>query len=182
MYLKYLTLCMVALITLSTSATAKDFKLNSTDIAEGVSLTSTHVFQGFGCKGKNISPQLSWTNPPADTKSFAITVYDPDAPSGSGWWHWNVVNIPASITSLPKGATVEKGLPKQAIQLSNDYGSSKFGGACPPPGEVHRYIFSVYALGVEKLSLPENASNALAGFMIRANSLGNAKITAIFKR
>ncbi len=162
-------------------ATAQTFKLHSTDIAEGQQLATAHVFQGFGCEGDNLSPALSWSNPPAGTKSFALTVYDPDAPTGSGWWHWNVVNLPASVSSLPQGTTVES-LPEGAMTLRNDYGAPGFGGACPPPGEVHRYQFTIHALGVAQLELPENPSNALAGFMIRANALDSATITAVYTR
>ncbi|WP_430514095.1 YbhB/YbcL family Raf kinase inhibitor-like protein [Pannonibacter phragmitetus] len=168
--------------TMATAASAQDFKLTSTSIAEGAQLAPAHVFAGFGCEGGNTSPQLSWTSAPAGTKSFAITAYDPDAPTGSGWWHWTAVNIPASVTSLEAGASGAGKMPAEASELANDYGVAGFGGACPPPGEVHRYIFTVHALPVERLDLPENASNALAGFMIRANSIASAKITAVYNR
>lgn len=172
---------MLALLS-ATTASAADFKLSSTSIAEGQQLASTFVFNGFGCDGGNQSPQLAWSGAPAGTKSFAITTYDPDAPTGSGWWHWNVVNIPASQTSLELGASGEKKLPAGASEIRNDYGAAAFGGACPPPGEVHRYIFTVHALGVEHLDLPDNASNALAGFMIGAKTIATAKITAVYNR
>ncbi len=163
-------------------ASASDFKLQSTDIAEGQQLTSSHVFQGFGCEGGNVSPQLSWSNAPSETKSFAITVYDPDAPTGSGWWHWTLVNLPASVTSLPKGVKLDDDAFKGAMNITNDYGVKGFGGACPPVGEVHRYQFTVHALGIEKIELPENPSSALAGFMIHANSLASDTITAVYTR
>lgn len=169
------------LVMFSTTAIAQEFTLSSPDIAEGEKLDQAFVFKGFGCEGGNISPQLSWTNAPEGTKSFALTVYDPDAPTGSGWWHWNVVNIPATASSLPKAANAQN-LPKGVTEIRNDYGAAGFGGACPPPGEVHRYQFTIHALGVETLELPENASNALAGFMINANSLESDKITAIYYR
>ena len=175
-----LSLCVAMLFT--TSAAAQEFTLNSPELREGKQLKAAHVFQGFGCEGGNTSPELSWSNAPSGTKSFAVTVYDPDAPTGSGWWHWNVVNIPATVTSLPAGASADMGIPSGAVQLRNDYGVSGFGGACPPPGEVHRYIFTVYALGVEQMELPENPSNALAGFMTRANALASASITAVYTR
>ena len=178
----YLFLVIILTAFSTTSAVAQDFKLHSEDIAEGQQLSTAHVFQGFGCEGGNVSPQLSWTDAPEGTKSFAITVYDPDAPTGSGWWHWNVVNIPASVNSLPRGIGTDHPLPNGAIVLTNDYGVSGFGGACPPPGEVHRYKFTVYALGVEQLDLPDNASNALTGFMTRANTISSATITAIYTR
>ncbi|MBT9312671.1 YbhB/YbcL family Raf kinase inhibitor-like protein [Leptothoe kymatousa] len=163
-------------------AAAQGFNLTSTTVSEGETLTNTHVFAGFGCEGENQSPQLSWTGAPADTKSFAINVYDPDAPTGSGWWHWNVVNLPASTNSIGQNASLNNGLPSAAIEIRNDYGTIGFGGACPPPGEVHRYTFTVYALGTAQLDLPENPSNALVGFMIRANMLDSASLTAVYHR
>ncbi|MEM9088033.1 MAG: YbhB/YbcL family Raf kinase inhibitor-like protein [Cyanobacteria bacterium P01_F01_bin.53] len=161
---------------------AQDFNLTSTTVSEGTTLTNAHVFEGFGCAGENQSPQLSWTGAPEGTKSYAINVYDPDAPTGSGWWHWNVVNIPATTTAIAQNASGNDTLPGEALEIRNDYGTIGFGGACPPPGEVHRYIFTVYALGTESLELPENPSNALVGFMIRANMLESASITAVYNR
>lgn len=173
----------LSLTTMSASpASAQEFHLTSTTVSEGGMLTNAHVFEGFGCEGENQSPQLSWTGAPEGTKSFAINVYDPDAPTGSGWWHWNVVNISASTNSIGQNASMNDSLPGEAIEIRNDYGTVGFGGACPPPGEVHRYIFTVYALGTERLELPENPSNALVGFMIRANMLDSASITAVYHR
>lgn len=168
--------------TIGTSALAQDFRLTSASVVEGGKLASAQVFQGFGCDGGNRSPDLSWSNAPKGTKSFAITAYDPDAPTGSGWWHWNVVNIPANASDVKAGASGTAALPGGSLEIRNDYGAVGFGGACPPPGEVHRYIFTVHALAVEKLDLPKDASNALAGFMIRANSIGTASITALYNR
>jgi len=139
------------------------------------------VFKGFGCEGGNQSPQLSWSGAPKGTKSFALIAYDPDAPTGSGWWHWSVVNLPASATQLAAGASGQA-MPAGAREMRNDYGVAGFGGACPPPGAMHRYIFTIHALGVEKLDLPADASNALTGFMINANSLAHATITAVYNR
>ncbi len=171
------------LATMITSpAFAQEFNLTSTTVSEGENLTTAHVFAGFGCEGENQSPQLSWTGAPEETRSFAINVYDPDAPTGSGWWHWNVVNIPASTNSISQNVSTNNDLPGEAIEIRNDYGTIGFGGACPPPGEVHRYIFTVYALSTERLELPENPSNALVGFMIRANMLDSASITAVYHR
>lgn len=164
------------------TAQAADFKLTSKAIAEGAPLSAEQVFEGFGCTGGNLSPDLAWTGAPEGTKSFAITTYDPDAPTGSGWWHWNVVNLPAATTALAARASHTDAMPKGALELVSDYGSAGFGGACPPPGEVHRYIFTVHALKTEKLDIPANASNALAGYMINANALAKASITAVFKR
>ncbi len=180
---KYTKSAMVAVaMLLPTIANAAEFTLMSTDISEGHKLSKEQVLNGFGCKGKNISPSLTWSNAPAGTKSFVITAYDPDAPTGSGWWHWVVFNIPSKATTLPRGAGSGKGLPKKAIQGRTDFGSNGFGGACPPPGEVHRYVFSIFALSTEKLDLDENASAALVGFMTRSNALAKATITATYTR
>lgn len=167
---------------IASPAVAQEFNVTSPTVSEGGMLTNAHVFEGFGCEGENQSPQLSWSGAPDETQSFAINVYDPDAPTGSGWWHWTVVNLPASTTSISPNASTYGSLPSGALEIRNDYGSVGFGGACPPPGEVHRYIFTVYALGTERLELPENPSNALVGFMIRANMLDSASITAVYHR
>ncbi|QDL55143.1 YbhB/YbcL family Raf kinase inhibitor-like protein [Rhodoferax aquaticus] len=165
------------------SMSAHALDLSSTDIANGKTLTSAQVFEGFGCTGGNVSPALSWSNVPAGTKSFAITAYDPDAPTGSGWWHWTAYDLPAALRSLPSGAGKAGALPAGAKHGRNDYGSQEFGGACPPPGDKpHRYIFTVFALGVDKLEVPADASAALIGYMLNANKLGTASITARFGR
>ncbi len=156
---------------------AADFKVTSTDIAEGMQLSRENVFQGFGCEGGNTAPALAWENAPEGTKSFAITAYDPDAPTGSGWWHWFAFNIPAEVTSLNTG----EALPDGSVELVNDYGSRGFGGACPPAGEVHRYQFTVHALPT-MLEIDGSVSNALAGFMVRANAIASSTITAVYNR
>ncbi|MEM8572616.1 MAG: YbhB/YbcL family Raf kinase inhibitor-like protein [Pseudomonadota bacterium] len=163
--------------TLAVPAYADDFQLTSTTIAEGQQLEAAQVFQGFGCEGGNMAPDLAWSGAPDGTESFAITVYDPDAPTGSGWWHWFAFNIPADVMELPAGV----GVPEVAIELANDYGATGFGGACPPPGEVHRYQFTVHALGTV-LEIDDSVSNALAGFMVNANSIASASITAVYSR
>lgn len=167
----------LATATLSSPALAEDFTLSSPDIAEGQQLANDFVFQGFGCEGVNTTPTLEWSGAPEGTESFAVTVYDPDAPTGSGWWHWFAFNIPADVTSLSNGDVVPSG----TIELTNDYGVSGFGGACPPAGEVHRYMFTVHALGTT-LELDNAVSNALAGFMVNANSLASSTITAVYTR
>jgi Raf kinase inhibitor-like YbhB/YbcL family protein len=163
---------------------AGKFLLKSADVKPGATLTEQQVFNGFGCSGANVSPQLAWANPPAGTKSFVVTVYDPDAPTGSGWWHWVVYNIPASATELAQGAGSNKApLPAGATQGRTDFGAPGFGGACPPVGDKpHRYIFTVSALKVEKLEAAADASPALIGFMTHANSLGKATFTATYGR
>lgn len=166
-------------------AQAAGFTLGSATAKPGAKLPDTHVFDGFGCSGKNLSPELKWSGAPQGTKSFAVTVYDPDAPTGSGWWHWVVVNIPATVTELPQGAGSAdgKGLPPGATQVRTDFGTAGFGGACPPPGDKpHRYIFTVYALKTDKLDLPPDATAAMAGFNINANKLGAASFTSRYGR
>lgn len=163
--------------TLVAPALADGFRLTSPDIAEGQQLANDFVFQGFGCEGGNTAPTLVWSGAPEGTESFAVTVYDPDAPTGSGWWHWFAFNIPSDVNELPRGVAMIDGV----VELNNDYGATGFGGACPPPGEVHRYVFTVHALGTV-LELDDSVSNALAGFMVNANSLAFSTITAVYSR
>ena len=165
-------------------ASAADFTLTSASIQPGGTLGEAHVFNGFGCSGKNISPALIWSGAPAGTKSFAVTVYDPDAPTGSGWWHWVVINLPADSTGLAEGAGSAAGkLPAGAVQGRTDFGTAAFGGACPPAGaKPHRYIFTVFALKTDKIDVPADASAALIGFMLNANKLATASFTAKFGR
>ena len=163
---------------------AAAFTLYSSDIIDGETLSEKHVYNGFGCTGQNISPALSWDKVPAGTKSFALTVHDPDAPTGSGWWHWITFNIPASITELPQGAGSHiHDIHPNIMQGVNDYGSNTFGGACPPKGDQpHRYIFTVHALSVPYLEIPENASAALIGYNINANTIAQSKIVPTYGR
>ena len=161
------------------------FTLKSADLKPNSTISNKNVFNGFGCSGENISPQLSWVHAPKETKSFAVTVYDPDAPTGSGWWHYVAINIPANYIELPAAFGAEdKFKTKDGInQVRNDFGIHKFGGPCPPQGSKnHHYIFTIHALKVEKLDVPETATAALAGFMIKQNSLAQASFTAMYKR
>ena len=170
---------------LGTSAHAADFRLMSPTIKPGSTLSEAQVFNGFGCTGKNISPALKWSGAPAGTKSFALTVYDPDAPTGSGWWHWVVYNIPGSASELAEGAGTAsgQGLPPGSAQGKTDFGAPGFGGACPPKcDKPHRYIFTVHALKTDKIEVPADASAALVGFMINANRLGKASFEAKYGR
>ena len=176
---------LAALATALGSAHAADFKLTSPTIKPGSMLSDAQVFNGFGCTGKNVSPGLKWSGAPAGTKGYALTVYDPDAPTGSGWWHWVVYNIPANATELPEGAGTAdgKGLPAGSAQGKTDFGAPGFGGACPPKGDKpHRYVFTVYALKTDKLDIPPDGTAALVGFMIHANQLGKATFSAKYGR
>lgn len=164
---------------------AAGFSLKSPDIKSGGMIDKKFEFNGFGCSGENKSPALQWSGAPQGTKSFAVTVYDPDAPTGSGWWHWSVINIPADVTELKADAGAAGGanLPKGAMPVRIDYGVAAWGGMCPPPGDKpHRYIFTVHALKVDKLDIPADATAALAGFMVNANALGKATFTAKYGR
>jgi len=168
----------LAALLASNSALAGSLTLSSIDIANGKFMAKAQEFQGFGCSGGNQSPQLSWSGAPAGTAAFAIMVHDPDAPTGSGWWHWQLVNIPKDVTSIAAGAMAPAG----SQQMNNDYGVKGFGGACPPPKHgVHRYQFTVHALS-QKLELPENASGALTGYMVKAHSLASSTIEALYQR
>jgi len=155
------------------------FKLWSDDFKDGDTLPEAQVFNGMGYKGGNVSPHLAWSGAPAGTKSFVVTLYDPDAPTGSGWWHWIVANIPASTTSLARGVGgAQGGLPRGATQGLTDFGTHEYGGAAPPPGAPHRYIFTVHALKVDHIDVDERTTGAKVGFMSRMNGLGSASITA----
>jgi Raf kinase inhibitor-like YbhB/YbcL family protein len=164
---------------------AADFSLTSPILKDNGKIGNEQVYSGFGCAGGNISPELQWQNAPGTTKSFALTVYDPDAPTGSGWWHWLIFNIPASTNKLPANAGKrESGLaPKGSVQSVTDFGQPGYGGPCPPVGDKpHRYIFTVYALKVEQLPLKEEASGAMVGFYLNQNALAKATLTAQYGR
>ena len=171
---------------LATTALAEEkaFKVSVPGMSEGATMHDAQVFNSFGCKGGNRSPALSWTEPPANTKSLAITLFDPDAPTGSGWWHWIAYNIPAGTTSLPAGAGEPKKnlMPAGTVQGRNDYGSTGYGGPCPPPGKPHHYHFRLYALKVAKLEVPADASAAAIGFNVRAQALGTAELMGLYGR
>lgn len=169
---------------ISSATWAEGFQLTSQDIAHGEFMGKAQEFEGFGCHGGNRSPQLSWSGAPAGTRAYAVFAYDPDAPTGSGWWHWQIINIPAEVNSLSAGAggADQKAIPHGSRQMRNDYGSEAFGGACPPPGHgAHRYQFTVYALP-QTLDLPNQASAALTGYMVKANALASSTLEALYKR
>jgi len=164
---------------------AGPFALSSADVKPGARIADKHVFNAFGCTGGNVSPALEWKNAPAGTKSFAVTVYDPDAPTGSGWWHWVLFNMPAGTNSLPAGAGDGSGskLPPGSVESRTDFGKPGYGGPCPPQGDrPHRYIFTVHALKTDKLDLAADSPAAMVGFMINANRLGKASFTATYGR
>ncbi|MFZ0845311.1 MAG: YbhB/YbcL family Raf kinase inhibitor-like protein [Pseudolabrys sp.] len=169
---------------------AQAFELSSPDVGANIPFSNKFVFNGLGCKGENLSPALTWKYPPEGTKSFALMVHDPDAPTGgAGIWHWVVINIPATTTGLEQGAGTGDGakLPSGAKQINNDYfgmtGNPGWGGPCPPKGaKAHDYNFTLYALKVETLKPPPTATASQVGFIINLNAIGKAKMTVPFGR
>ncbi len=166
-------------------AHAAGMTLISPDVTPNAKMADEQVANGFGCSGGNISPALSWAGAPKGTKSFAVTMYDPDAPTGSGFWHWTVFNIPATVTTLPKGAGAAKSttLPAGAIQSRGDAGTVGYFGMCPPKGDKpHHYKITVFAVDVEKLDADGTATPAVIGFNLHFHTLGKASVTGLYGR
>ncbi len=161
------------------------FTVTSNDLTDGQPMATPHASGIFGAGGSDTSPHLRWEGAPEGTQSYAVTCFDPDAPTGSGFWHWVVFDIPASVTELPTGAGAQdgSGLPAGAIQTRNDANLPGYVGAGPPPGHgPHRYVFAVHALDVEKLGADANATPAFVGFSMFGHTLGRALLTATFER
>ena len=155
------------------------FHVSSSDVRDGEKLSMPHVSGIFGAGGEDVSPQLAWSGFPEGTKSFAVTMYDPDAPTAAGFWHWAVVDIPASVTELPRGAGDKdgSGLPTGAFQLQNDGGIAQYVGAAPPSGHgKHHYYLVVHAVDVESLGIGKNATPAFLGFNLFFHTLGRAML------
>jgi Raf kinase inhibitor-like YbhB/YbcL family protein len=181
MRINYSSLALCA--ALSAASAAQAVTLTSPDIKPGGKIANEQVFNNFGCTGQNISPELHWSNPPKGTKSFALNVYDPDAPTGNGFWHWVIFDIPPTVTSLAKGAGNPKSgkTPAGAIQSRNDWGITGYGGPCPPNGDKpHHYHFTIYAVDVDKLDADENASPAAVSSNLRFHTLAKATLTGIW--
>jgi len=160
----------------------ENFTLSSADLTDGGKIGPRQIFNDAGCNGPNRSPSLTWRNAPAGTRSFAITVFDRDAP-GRGWWHWAVANVPANVTSLPENASASGALRKLgAIEARNDFSVDGYGGPCPPPGNPHHYIITVYALRIDTLPLAQGRPAALFDREISGSTLGSAKLTVTYGR
>lgn len=172
-----------AALLLASVGAAASLELQSADIAPGATIAAKHVYKGFGCAGGNISPALSWSGAPEGTKSFALLMHDPDAPTGgAGFWHWIVYDIPATATGLPAGDS-GKGLPVGAKQLTTDFGKAGYGGPCPPEGAApHHYNLTLYALKIAKLPVTQHTPASLAGFMINSNAIATATLTGLYGR
>ena len=174
-----------AFSTLAVPAFAGGFTVTSPDFPNGGTIPMAQVFNADGCTGQDRSPAITWSGEPAGTQSFAVTMYDPDAPTGSGWWHWTVFNIPPSVHSLPEnaGAGGSALLPQGAGEGRTDFGFSHYGGPCPPVGDLpHHYHITVFAVKVARLPLDANASGALVGFMLHFNTLASTEMVGTYGR
>lgn len=162
--------------------------LTSENFKEGELLGIDHVLSeayGFGCAGHNLSPALSWSGAPAGTESFAVTCFDPDAPTGSGFWHWVVANIPVAVNALPVGAgdPASGKMPAGALEVRTDFGKPGYGGPCAPVGDnVHRYIFTVYAVDLKTLPVTADTSAAIVGFYLNFHTLAKTSLIGLFRR
>lgn len=160
-----------------------EITLESNDITHGEVMGNAHVFNGFGLSGENLSPHLQWSGFPAETRSFAVSCYDPDAPTASGFWHLMLMDVPASVTELPRGAASGDltGLPAGSFCVRNDFGSKDYGGAAPPEGHPpHRYHFAVHALDTESLGIDSDVSPAFACFNVQFHALARGLLVAVF--
>jgi Raf kinase inhibitor-like YbhB/YbcL family protein len=164
------------------AAQQKAFTLSSPDIRNNT-FGMMQVYNSFGCSGQNVSPGLAWKSAPKDARSFVVTLYDPDAPTGSGFWHWVVINIPPSATSIPTGASGTPKMPAGAVEMRTDFGTTGYGGPCPPQGDKpHRYIFTIFALRVDTLDVDPQATAAMVGFATRANAIATTTFTVTYGR
>jgi Raf kinase inhibitor-like YbhB/YbcL family protein len=165
-------------------SSANALELKSTDISQNKPMAKAQEYNQFGCTGKNLSPAFSWKDAPEGTKSFALTAYDPDAPTGSGWWHWVVFDIPAKTATLPSNASHDGVIKKLgAVESRTDYGVAGFGGVCPPEGDKpHHYHFTLYALDVPTLDLKADSPAAMVGYFLNKHTLEKAEIVATYQR
>ena len=173
---------LVAASLLISSPALADMKLTMPRVMDGT-LPAAQVLKGFGCEGQNLSPELVWSGAPTETKSFIVTAYDPDAPTGSGLWHWSAFNIPATVGQLDEAAASSGGTPPEGmIHARNDFSQTQYDGACPPPGSTHHYVFTVYAMPMATLPLDATASAAMVGFFAQTGALAHASVTVTYGR
>ena len=173
------------LLTGSETVSAQDFRLTSPQLREGGRMPMAQVYSEIGCTGENISPALAWRNPPKQTQSFAVTLFDTDARHGNGWWHWLIFNIDPSVRNLPQNSgNPEAALaPPGAVQSVTDFGTPGYGGPCPPTGDIpHHYIFTVYALDVPRLDVDASAMPGTVNAAILQHAIGFARLTVMFSR
>ena len=141
------------------------------------------VLSGFGCEGANLSPELVWSDAPPETKSFIVSIHDPDAPTGSGFWHWSSFNIPATVTRLAEGAgSASGGMPAGAVMARNDFSHNQYDGACPPEGSTHKYLVTVFVMPTDSIPLDETASAAIVGFFAKTASIARASVVVTHGR
>lgn len=176
---KILKIFLFCAFLLSANQSFAAFTFKSNDIKSGADIPQQHIFNGFGCSGGNLSPQLQIGDIPAGTKSLAITMFDPNAPTGSGWWHWIAYNIDPTVTVIETGT---KQISQNTLLARNDYGDYAYGGPCPPVGSKHNYIFTLYALDVTKLDVPLDASAALIGYNLNSHVIEKRLLTATYWR
>jgi Raf kinase inhibitor-like YbhB/YbcL family protein len=177
-----LVACMLAA---AGASAAPSISLSSRNLTPGRLMAIEQVYNSFGCNGQNRSPQLAWSNLPPGTRSIAITMFDPDAPTGSGWWHWVAFNIPVRTMTLQEGASGKIGpenMPRGTIESLTDFGTTGYGGPCPPPGRTHRYVTTLWALNVDSLPLDARASGAMVAFYLNQHRIATASLTANFRR
>ncbi|MFN7176673.1 MAG: YbhB/YbcL family Raf kinase inhibitor-like protein [Thermaurantiacus sp.] len=159
-----------------------EMQLDLPDVKRGA-LQISHVASGYGCDGLNQSPEMIWTGAPPETKSFIVSAYDPDAPTGSGFWHWMAFDIPPSVAGLAEGAGgSDHAMPSGSVLARNDFSMNRYDGACPPEGSTHRYVFTVYAMPMEHLPINASASAAMVGYFANTAALAKASVVAVYGR
>lgn len=176
-------LALTALLLSTSVVQAAGLMFASPDLAAG-QFAPRFIYDQSGCTGGDVSPALAWLDPPAGTKSFAVTIFDPDAPTGRGWWHWVVYDIPVTIRALPEdaGAASGQNLPQGARQAANDFGGPGYGGPCPPPGAPHRYVFTVYALDAASIAVAPGSEPAEVAAGLKPHALATASFTVPYGR
>ncbi len=182
--MRLLQLC-IALAAVAVAVPASAFEISSPAVGSDGTIPDKYTANAFGCSGDNVSLPLEWKDVPAGAASLALTIYDPDAPTGSGFWHWEVANLPPTTTSLPENAGVagNANLPAGAVQSRNDAGTSAYFGPCPPQGDApHHYVITIFAVKADKLAVDENASGAVVGFNLHFNTLDKASVTYTYGR